>query len=904
MADHFTMLDKFKSPRVSVKILARERLIAQLNLARDVTVVVAPAGFGKSVLLTSWAAQCSRPTAWLALDATDNDMPTFVRDLALAIETQYPDGCRATLSLANALHPPSWVQLADSLLMEIGDLPEPMILVLDDFHRLNTPHAGALIAKLVDNSSPRLRLVISSRSEPLLPLARWRLAGCLGELRSGAIRFYPAEARELLSLFLNAEVPPKVGEAIAARTEGWAAGLRLAALSLEGRHDLNDLPEDWLGRNRHIIDYLMDEVFSSQVSVVQEFLLKSSILDWMSEPMVATMMGAGTGRSSGDVFSLPQLVAAGLFVDLIDEGQGIYRYHELFRDLLRQRLASSSTAEEIAALHRKVSKWFADKGLFEDAVHHALAAGDTLGAARVVEENMHALLDREDKTRLQFLLDLLPSDLATARAPLMIARAWIMHFESRYPAYAPLLTQADEQLQQPDAFAAKEGRAWRGHIAALRGEMLFWQGKGLEALKQETEAVAAIPSSHHLARGNAILFAGLSQHVIGHTAAAIEYFRESLAPAYSQSIPMNMRSFLGLCTIYIDSLNVEQLRLTAEMMLRQASAGGLAISRAWAHLFLGRASYEWNDLETAQFHFLAGASLRQSANAVSSHDCLTGLALTYAAQGLTQRADESAEILINFDSDPPAFELLMQAHSLRARLALAAGSLDSAKRWLLGSELPRHLAPTPLAETAVVTRGRVLLALKTHEGAQQALELAQRLRQAAMSISSTLRIVQALVMQALALERLDDEQSALDVLQEAIALAEPGGLLRTFVDFGPALGGLLARLSKSGVVTQQGTASYLVRLLAAFPAAPDESPTRQSTSLRSDLSEPLTRREVEVLELLALRLTNQEIADTLVISPFTVRRHLENISDKIGVRGRRALVERARRLELIASPSA
>ena len=164
--------------------------------------------------------------------------------------------------------------------------------------------------------------------------------------------------------------------------------------------------------------------------------------------------------------------------------------------------------------------------------------------------------------------------------------------------------------------------------------MLFWQGKGLEALKQETEAVAAIPSSHHLARGNAILFAGLSQHAIGHTAAAIEYFRESLAPAYSQSIPMNMRPFLGLCTIYIDSLNVEQLRLTAEMMLRQASAGGLAISRAWAHLFLGRASYEWNDLETAQFHFLAGASLRQAANAVSSHDCLTGLALTYAAQGL------------------------------------------------------------------------------------------------------------------------------------------------------------------------------------------------------------------------------------------------------------------------------
>ena len=274
------------------------------------------------------------------------------------------------------------------------------------------------------------------------------------------------------------------------------------------------------------------------------------------------------------------------------------------------------------------------------------------------------------------MLDLLPPDLVAERAPLLIARSWSVHFESRYAAYSPLLIKAEELLQQPGAFPPDEERAWRGHIAALRGELLFWQGKGLEALEQETEAVAAIPATHYLARGNALLFAGLSQHATGHTAAATQYFRESLAPAYSQSKATNMRLLLGLCTIYLDSLNVEQLRLTAEMMLRQANAGELSISRAWGHLFLGRASYEWNDLETAQFHFLAGASLRQAANAVSSHDCLTGLALIYAAQGLWQRADETADTLVSFDSDPPAFELLMQAHSLRARLALASGNLD------------------------------------------------------------------------------------------------------------------------------------------------------------------------------------------------------------------------------------
>ena len=249
MAHHYTLLDKLKSPRLSVKLLTRARLYAQLDqsLASDVTIVVAPAGFGKSVLLSGWAAQRDQPTAWLSLDAHDNDLPTLVRDLALAIETLYPAGCRATLSLANALHTPTLAQLADSLLAEIGDLPGTLALVLDDYHVVRNPQADALITNLVDHLPQHLHLVIGTRSEPVLPLSRWRLAGHLGELRASDLRFDPVEACELLSLFLNVEVPPSVGAAITARTEGWAAGLRLAALSLEGRLDFSELPPDWLG---------------------------------------------------------------------------------------------------------------------------------------------------------------------------------------------------------------------------------------------------------------------------------------------------------------------------------------------------------------------------------------------------------------------------------------------------------------------------------------------------------------------------------------------------------------------------------------------------------------------------------------------------------------------------------
>jgi LuxR family maltose regulon positive regulatory protein len=272
------------------------------------------------------------------------------------------------------------------------------------------------------------------------------------------------------------------------------------------------------------------------------------------------------------------------------------------------------------------------------------------------------------------------------------------------------------------------------------------------------------------------------------------------------------------------------------------------------------------------------------------------------ALGRWERAAATAATLVEFDSDPLALERVVHAHALRARLALLRGDLDSAQRWLLGSDLdPFPLVPLPLLEVAAVTRIQVLLTLGTRAGALQALELARQLQRDAASISSTLRLAQALVLQALALDALKDERQALGALKQAIELAQPGRLIRLFIDFGPALGGLLQRLLKSGGVTRQDTADYAAQLLNAFPVTPGALPVRLQSGTGDRLIEPLTEREVQVLELLALRLTDREIADTLVISPYTVRRHFDNISQKLGARGRRALVERALSLELIPS---
>jgi LuxR family transcriptional regulator, maltose regulon positive regulatory protein len=891
---------KLNRPRSGVNPLARARLYEQVNtsLEGNVTTIVAPAGFGKTVLLASWMAQHPSPTAWLSLDANDNQLLTFVRYLALALEALFPNGCRETRSLVGGLFPPSLEQLTDCLLSEIGDLPESAVLILDDYQVIENPQIHALITNLIDHLARHLHLIIASRSEPLLPLSRWRLNGTLIEIRANDMRFDLGESRELLNLLLDVEVPVSVCTTLATRTEGWAAGLRLSALSLKDRSDLSVLAFDALGRSRYIRDYLMDEVFARQAPAIQELLLKSSLLDWMSDPLMAALTGAKA--DAPDAAPLAQLFEAGLFVELIDEREGIYRYHEFFRDFLRHRLAVQTTPQVIATLHREASCWLLGNGYFEEAVRHALASGDQLTAARMVEGQINVLLNRESKTRLEALLNLLPAQLIEERAPLLIARAWIAHFESRPRAIPPFLQQAEQLLQQVGSVPEEEAQAWRGDIAALQSQTLFWQSQDQAALDRATQALADIPPANHFARAIALTFAGLSQHTTGKTAAAKRFLRENLAQGTAASAAMNLRVLIALCIIQLDLQNREELQLTAESLLRQAEASDFLISKAWGHLFLGKASYDANDLEAAQFHFLAGAALRYIGNGTCIHECFVGLVLTYAALEQWERAAEMAATLVKFDSDPLSLERIGHAYSLQARLALMRGDVDTAQRWFHGSDAPLFpIIPFPVHEVSTVTRIRVLLTTEMPDGARQALVLAQQLQQEAAAINSTLRLIEALVLQALALDALKDDRQALSTLKEAIELAHPGRSTRLLIDFGPALGSLLQRLLKSGMITRRDVADYAAKLLEAFPLTADVSPVHQHAETDDQLVEPLTERETEVLELLALRLTDREIADTLVISPFTVRRHLDNISQKFGARGRRALVEHARRLDLI-----
>jgi len=896
---------KLDSPHLGFKTLVRARLYQQIDqsLAGFVTTIVAPAGYGKTVLLTNWMAQQTLPAAWFSLDENDNHLLTFARYLALAIEKLFPASCRETLSLVNGLLPPNLSQLTDSFLAEIGDLPKSTVLVLDDYHVLVNPEIHTLIASLIDHLPEHLHLIIGSRSVPPLPLARWRLNGQLGEIRASDLRFTLMEGGEFLQLLLDIEIPSNVNKAIAERTEGWAAGLRLTALTLQGQADLSKLSRDLLEHQRYIMDYLMDEVFSRQPSALRALLLSSSILDWMSPSLLTQLMNAEVNIGvdfdrDAEPASLAQLLKAGLFIDQVDGSGNIYRYHALFRDLLRQRLKARTTPQAIAALHREASCWLSENGYYEDAVRHALAAGDPLMAAKLVEGQIHPLLNRESKLRLARLLDLLPPQLCEERAPLLIARAWVMHFEHRLFGISPWLQRAAQRLPHTEDLSEVEVSRWRGDILTMQSEEQFWRNNPSEALNFGSQAVAVTASASYFVRGLAVYYQGLSLHAIGDPIMAERLLRQHLQESTPASVSADTRLLLGLCVLYHDTLQIDQLQSNAQLLLHLAEASGFLISQAWGHYFLGIASYEKNDLDTAQIHFLAGVGLRNHANGIATHECLVGLALIYAAQERWQRADETATKLIEFDSMPLSEERLRNAQSLQVRLAIMRGDLDLAWRCVDRSEPEDLYTPAPLLEMAEITRVWACLATNILKDTQQALGQAQQLQRKAESTSSTLRIVKALILQALALDASDDVEKALRTLHQAIELMQRDRIIRIFVDFGPALGGLLNRLLRSGLVTHPETANYAAQLFAAFPTEPDALPISLS-GIEDNLIEPLTSREGEVLELLAHRLTDREIAETLVISPHTVRRHVRNISEKMGESGRRAVVERARNLGLL-----
>jgi LuxR family maltose regulon positive regulatory protein len=950
---------KLYIPRVRPELVSRPRLVERLNAGRHrkLTLISAPAGFGKTTLLSEWTRRRGRGSmplhvAWVSLDEGDNDPARFLTYLTAALQTldwgadgtsgvdREGEGSEASvgqgvLSALQARQPPSIEVLLTGLINEIAAVSHshahgyderegrPYTLVLDDYHLITAQPIHAALGFLLEHLPTVLRLVIVTRSDPPLPIARLRARGQLMELRSVDLRFTLDEAATFLNQVMGLELSAADIAALDRRTEGWIAGLQMAALSMQGRGDVTTFIEAFGGSHRFVLDYLVEEVLDRQSSDIQDFLRKTSILERMTASLCDAILEIGDWRLDIDSDAqqpvsnirsssqriLEQLEAANLFIVPLDDERRWYRYHHLFADLLRSRL-EQTWPDQAPALHRRASEWYERAELVEEAVAHAFAGEDTERAARLIEKSaLQVIVDGKVST-LSWWLEALPRELVRARPWLCIYHAW-----TRY--WIGLREQGEECLQHVERALAStplpsegeersEGQLMAGRAAAIRAYYALTNAEVPRALEMAQRALRFLPEGDYM-HGMAALALGGAHWGQGDVVAAQQAFAEASTTA--QRCGYRFLAVSAACYVGMQQVKQAQLHRASETFheaLRLATGPGgrrLQLPAAgFPSVKLGDLSREWNDLATADRHLAKGVELcTQWGQADVLSDAYVALARLRLAQGdpgsALETMQKAAQLAQRTKVDP---WIACWLDDCRLRVWLSAGNLAAAVRWAEESGLRVDGELSFLHDLEHINLARVLVAQGTQRPSggylDEALGLLARLLKAAQSTGWINEEIKTLILQALALKARGDTERAIAALARAVALAEPGGYVRTFVDEGAPMHELLRQAATQGIAS-----NYTGRLLAAMRAEEHRSQaTRRPEGKPSPLLiQPLSERELEVLRLLTTTLSGPEIAEQLVISVNTVRSHIKNIYSKLDVHRRMEAVERARELGLL-----
>ncbi|HZC40943.1 MAG TPA: LuxR C-terminal-related transcriptional regulator [Streptosporangiaceae bacterium] len=899
---------KLHVPRPLPGFVSRPRLVARLGegAAAGVAVVSAPAGFGKTALVADWARAGDQPVAWLSLDAGDNDPVRFWRHAIGALDRVRPGLSARVGAFLGPPAPASFEGLVTALINELAQPGDGDVsLVLDDYHLIDAQPVHASLTFLLEHRPPGLHLVLASRADPTLPLARLRAGGHLAELRADDLRFSEREAADLLREAAGADLPGAAVRALAARTEGWVAGLQLAGLSLRGQADPARFVASFSGSHRYVLDYLAEEVLERQSEQVREFLLETSVLDRLSGPLC----DAVTGRS-GSQAMLEKIEKANLFLLPLDEVRGWWRYHHLFADLLRARLQAERPGQ-VAELHRAAAVWHDEHGAAGDAVRHALAAGDTVWAARLIERYADELHLRSERATLQLWHASLPAELVATRPRLLLA-------DGRMALLGGRVEEAEVALKAAE-------RAWAGAPAAQepfepsvgRGASVFANVPATIALEHaflaefrgDAESMTAFASR---ALGEVGEDEWMLASLAGERMAVAEWLRGRLGEA-EPAIGSRVARFraAGEPTMtawggyYLGLVQRAQGRLDAAVRTYQqvleitAPPGGPALPAAGiAHVGLAEVAYQRDDLDAALRHAEAGiAACRQ---VIYTPPLATGLAmLAWIRQAQGDRAGALAAMAEADRAGPGAAvtSLLNPVPAQRARLLLAQGEVAEAARWAEDRRLsPADEAPYS-REPEYLVLARVLLA---QDEPGQALGLLDRMHAAAAAQERAGSITEIQALRALALAAAGNENAAVELLAGALTLACPQGYVRVFADAGAPMNALLARLVAAQRTEQAAARSVPLGCLARLLRASGGGDTgRGTTAAVPGLVDPLTARELEILGLLAAGTPNPAIAGQLVVTLHTVKKHVSHILGKLGAANRTEAVNRARQLGLI-----
>jgi LuxR family maltose regulon positive regulatory protein len=875
---------KLYLPRLRANVVSRYRLLDRLNegLHCKLTLISAPAGFGKTTLVSEWLAGCGRPAAWLSLEQEENDPTRFLTYLVAALQTITAAFGERVLGLLQSSQPPPPEAMLTALLNEIIAIPNHFVLVLDDYHAIDAKPVDQALSFLLAHLPPHMHLVIATREDPHLPLARLRARGHLTELRAADLRFTTSEAAAFLTQGMGLSLSEADIARLSERTEGWIAGLQLAALSMQGHEDATSFIASFTGSHHFVLDYLMEEVLGQQSERVQTFLLHTSILDRMSGPLCdAVVLNSTTGGQA----ILEYLERANLFLIPLDNERRWYRYHHLFADLLRLRLPqsiSSSPADaqsQVTSLHIRASVWYEDQGFTMEAFHHAAAANDVERAERLIEEKGIPRHFRGTVTTLLSWLESVPASVLNARPSLWVRYASLLVVNGQTTGVEEKLQAAETALQGSEM--DNTARDLTGQIAAIRATLAFTRYQLEPALAQAQRALEYLPPHNLFSLVTAYWVQGAAYLYLGNRARARDALIQAIALSKtSGNIFTTILATIGLGQVQEADNELFLAAQTYRHVLQLAGDQPLQIVYE-AHLGLARVLYEWNNLNEAWQYG------QQSLYLAQQYDrgvidrfivCEIFLVRLKLAQGdvagaaalLAQASEETRQR--NF------VHRLPDVAAAQVLTFLCQGHLAAAARIAQAHELP-------------ISQARVHLAQGDPPAALAVLESWQQQAEAKGWKDELLKVM---VLQVTALEAHGEKDQAVQLLGDVLALAEPGGFIRIFVDEGPLMAQLLSKAAARGIMPD-----YIRKLLAAFEGEKQQSENSSYSPPGQLLIEPLSPRELEVLRLIAAGLSNQEISKRLFLALGTVKGHNQKIFGKLQVQRRTEAIARARQLGLL-----
>jgi LuxR family maltose regulon positive regulatory protein len=906
---------KLYIPPSRPNLVLRPHLIERLNegLHSKLTLISAPAGFGKTTLVSEWLAGCGRPVAWLSLDEGDNDPARFLAYFIASLQTISANIGAGALVVLQSPQPPSTESILTTLLNEITAISRNFILVLDDNHVIDSKPVDEALAFLLDHLPSQMHLVITTREDPHLSLARLRARGQLSELRAADLRFTPSEAADFLNQVMGLNLSEKDITALETRTEGWIAGLQLAAISMQGRQDIANFIKSFTGSHRFVLDYLVDEVLNRQPGPIRSFLLQTAILN----RFCASLCNAVTGREDGKEM-LEILERSNLFLIPLDDQRQWYRYHHLFAEVLQAHLQEAQSVQ-ISVLHQRSSEWFERNEFPSEAIHHSLLGKDFEHAADLIEKIWLAMDINYQLSGWLSWAKAIPEELIRIRPVLSVGYAWALlgagdleASESRLQAAEQWFLPGEKQAgnSSSPAFPQRnprivvvdeaEFRSLPASIAAARAYRAMALGDIPGTKLYASRALALEPENISIHHTQAIALLAMAEFASGNLDAAEHEFLKFQEVMWKAN---DLPNAISITYILADIMQV-QGRLREAVSSYQQSLQ-IAASRG-ATYFLGASDLYrgLSELLCEQGELEAAAQYLHKAKQLGEQGATTGWPhrLGIARARLQESYGDLVGALILLDEAErqyvrnPLPDIPIAA--LKARTWARMGRLTEAQSWMSKLKLSPDDEISFSHEFEYLTLARVLIARYTYIGVDQdiqsSLGLLVRLLQSAEAGGRNRSVIETLILQSLAFQTQDDQQGALTSLGRALELAEPEGYVRIFVDEGETIRLLLEQLSRN---RDNRLSHYADKLLTAFTQTQDAS--KSMIHQKSALIEPLSGRELEVLRFIAKGLSNTEISQRLYLALSTIKGHNLHIFDKLQVQNRTEAVDRARELGLL-----